>query len=43
MNGIGEVWLEKGVVNERGFSKQFGQRMKGIESYTWRGEKQGVS
>ena len=35
--------MERGVVNERGFSKQVEQRMKDIESYTWRGEKQNVS
>ena len=43
MELVHEVSLERGVVNERNFRKTFEQRMKDIESYTWRGEKQSVS
>ena len=40
---VGDKWNFLGqAVNERAFSKQFEQCMKDIESYTWRGEKQGV-
>ena len=31
INGISEVWLEKDVVNERSFSKQFEQRIKTLK------------